>query len=261
MIKVNRRGIKSGRGDAPVRARCLVGTSGWNYEHWSGGVFYPAGMKRPDWFAYYCRHFRSVEINNSFYRLPEKRVFQNWYEAAPPGFIFAVKASRFITHNKKLKDPESTLEALLTRITVLGPQLGPILFQLPPRWHFNAERLTAFLEALPARHRYAMEFRDRSWINEEALAILNKFNVAFCIYEFDYYLSPQEVTADFVYIRLHGPQGRYQGQYRDQALSGWAGAIATWGGQGKNVFCYFDNDEAGYAAADAARLQEMLASG
>jgi len=244
------------RTKAPVQ----VGTSGWHYEHWRG-PFYPDDLRAHRFLAYYADRFPTVEINNSFYRLPSERALTTWRETAPPGFIFAVKASRFITHLKKLKDPERSLAPFLDRIALLGEKLGPILFQLPPRWHFDAARLAAFLTALPGKYRYTLELRDRSWINESALDLLARYGVAFCIYELDGYLSPQEVTADFVYIRLHGPGGPYQGRYDHRTLTAWAEAIAAWSRQGREVFCYFDNDEAGYAAQNAWQLQDMIRKG
>jgi uncharacterized protein YecE (DUF72 family) len=237
-----------------------IGTSGWHYQHWRG-PFYPAGLGPARFLPFYADRFHTVEINNSFYRLPSEHALSLWREAVPPGFIFAVKGSRFITHMKKLQDPERSLAPFLDRIVVLGDTLGPILFQLPPRWHFNRERLAAFLKALPGTHRYALELRDQSWINDRALDMLAQHGVAFCLYEFAGYVSPREVTADFVYIRLHGPAGPYQGKYSLKTLEAWAGAIAAWSRQGREVFCYFDNDEAGYAAQDALTLQDLLRKG
>jgi uncharacterized protein YecE (DUF72 family) len=237
-----------------------IGTSGWHYGHWRG-PFYPEDLGSEGFLEFYAHRFHTVEINNSFYQLPSEQALKNWRDLAPPGFIFAAKGSRFITHMKKLKDPERSLAPFLERIVLLKEKLGPILFQLPPRWHFNESRLAAFLQALPGGYRYTLELRDQSWINARALDLLAQFNAAFCIYELDGYLSPREVTADFVYIRLHGPAGPYQGQYDRQTLAGWAGAISTWSGEGREVFCYFDNDEAGYAAQDALQLQDMLQPG
>ncbi len=242
------------------KAAVHLGTSGWHYGHWNG-PFYPEDLPSEEFLPFYQERFHTVEINNSFYQLPQEETLIKWREAVPEGFIFAVKGSRYITHMKKLKDPARSLQPLLDRIKVLGEKLGPILFQLPPRWSFNAERLEAFLGALPSRHRYAMEFRDVSWINDGAVEALRRHGVAFCIYDFDGYQSPKEVTADFIYIRLHGPDGPYQGQYPTQTLAGWAGAISAWQRQGKDVFCYFDNDEAGFAPQDALRLQEMVGNG
>ena len=176
----------------------------------------------------------------------------------PAGFVFAAKASRYITHMKKLKDPAEGVRRLVCRLDVLGERLGPILFQLPPRWHCNCERLEAFLEALDRRHRWAFELRDRSWIDDDTLALLRRRNAAFCIYELDGYLSPRAVTADFVYIRLHGPGAPYQGYYDAAALDRWACAIADWHTAGLDVYCYLDNDEAGYAVQNALALQDRV---
>jgi uncharacterized protein YecE (DUF72 family) len=234
-----------------------IGTSGWHYDHWQG-PFYPANMAKIDFLKYYQMHFHTVEINNSFYRLPTAKTMNDWRESVPPGFIFAVKGSRYITHMKKLKDPKQSIQLFFERVQLLQDRLGPILFQLPPRWHFDTRRLKAFLAALPAGYRYALEFRDPSWLHQEAFRLLADHGAALCIYEFAGRLSPMEVTAGFVYIRLHGPGGPYQGNYDTQTLVGWAKAISAWAGQGKEVFCYFDNDEAGYAAQNALSLQEML---
>lgn len=218
-------------------------------------------MDSGDFLNFYCQKFHTVEINNSFYKLPEASTLKAWKDAVPPDFIFAAKASRYITHMKKLKDPEQSLAKFMERIVELGDKLGPILFQLPPRWSFNPERLRAFLASLPENFRYALEFRDPSWINDQTYGALAERGAAFCIYEIAGFLSPLEVTAEFVYIRLHGPDGAYEGSYDEEALAGWARAISSWAARGKEVFCYFDNDQAGYAARNALTLQEMLTKG
>jgi uncharacterized protein YecE (DUF72 family) len=237
-----------------------IGTSGWHYGHWRG-PFYPDDLEPEAYLEFYAGRFQTVEINNSFYQLPSERALSTWRDTVPPGFIFSVKGSRFISHMKKLKDPERSLAPFLERVTLLKDHLGPILFQLPPHWHFNADRLAAFLAALPGARRYTLEMRDKSWINDQAFDLLTQYRVAFCIYEFDGYLSPKVTTADFVYIRLHGPNGPYQGRYNGQTLTGWAEAISAWSCQGREVFCYFDNDEAGFAAQNAMELQAMLVKG
>jgi uncharacterized protein YecE (DUF72 family) len=234
-----------------------VGTSGWHYGDWAG-PFYPKDLPKKKFLPFYAEHFHTVEINNSFYRLPKEETLKAWRKSVPPGFVFTVKASRYITHMKKLKDPKDALSSFLERVQALGDKLGPILFQLPPRWRFNPERFYDFLETLPTRHRYAVEFRDQSWQNPSVYEAMKLFGIAFCIYDLNGYLSPKEITADFIYIRLHGPKGAYRGKYNIQTLSGWAGAISAWTNQGREVFCYFDNDEAGYAAQNALRLQEMM---
>jgi uncharacterized protein YecE (DUF72 family) len=212
---------------------------------------------------YYVRHFDTVELNNSFYRLPTVSAFECWRDATPANFVFAVKASRFITHNKKLKNPENALDNLLPRAVHLGPKLGPVLFQLPPRWRLNLERLHDLLQILPRRLkydlRYAFEFRELSWITPEVNSVLKKFNAAFCIYELAGYHSPVSVTADFTYVRLHGPESvKYQGRYSEGRLRKWARQIESWAKELKAVYVYFDNDQGGYAAANALQLRRMV---
>lgn len=234
-----------------------VGTSGWHYEHWKG-PFYPSECSADRFLEYYAEHFHTVEINNSFYHLPAKETLNGWYNTVPADFIFAVKASRYITHMKKLKDPVKTLLPLLNRVEGLRDKLGPILFQLPPNWKINIKRLELFLKELPKEHRYAFEFRDTSWFDNSIYEILQEHDAAFCIYHLAGTLSPKRVTSNTVYVRLHGPGDAYQGQYDSQTLAGWVGAFSAWSRQGRHVYCYFDNDESGYAPQDALRLQPML---
>jgi len=170
-----------------------------------------------------------------------------------------VKASRFITHNKKLKDPQNALDNILPRAEHLGKKLGPILFQLPPHWKVNIERLEALLEILPREHRYAFEFRELSWITPEVNRLLHRYNAAFCIYELAGYHSPCDITADFTYVRLHGPGvGKYQGSYSKEKLQAWAKRIAGWQEKLKAIYVYFDNDQAGYAPQNALELRELV---
>jgi uncharacterized protein YecE (DUF72 family) len=235
-----------------------IGTSGYHYKHWVG-KFYPDGMKPPQMLAFYVKHFDTVEINNSFYRLPSTAAFENWRDSTPKGFCFAVKASRFITHMKKLKDPESGLSNFLPRAEALGTKLGPIVFQLPPHWRCDTERLAEFLEHLPRRHRYSFELRDTTWHTHSVFELLSRYNAAFCIYELAGFQSPLEITADFSYIRLHGPKEKaYQGNYSHTSLVKWASRIKQWREELKAVYLYFDNDEAGYAATNAMELKLLL---
>jgi len=243
-----------------IRGRIYIGTSGWHYGHWKG-VFYPEYVHERDLLAYYSTRFGTVEINNTFYRLPEKDTFEQWRESVSGDFVFAVKASRYITHMKKLRDAAEPVNNFLESTGGLGKRLGPILFQLPPRWKANPGRLEEFLGLLPKGRRYAFEFRDHSWLCDEIYGILSEHGAACCIYDLDGYTSPETVTADFVYVRLHGPAGPYMGRYGRKALSGWADAFNAWTGQGRDVYCYFDNDENGYAALDAAALLEMTGAG
>lgn len=234
-----------------------IGTSGWHYDHWQE-AFYPAGLAKTAWLQYYARHLHTVEINTTFYRLPDTSTLVQWRDMVPPGFVFAVKASRYITHRKKLKDPQESLGNFLARLPVLEQKLGPILFQLPPGWSPNLERLAGFLPLLPRQYRYAVECRDPRWWTRQTYELLASHNVAWCIFDLAGQLAPKHVTANFVYVRLHGPSGPYQGQYDPHTLAGWAGALAAWSRQGKEVYCYFDNDESAYAPHDALRLQRML---
>ncbi|AFY75816.1 MAG: DUF72 domain-containing protein [Hydrococcus sp. C42_A2020_068] len=234
-----------------------IGTSGWHYQHWRD-VFYPKELVKKDWLKYYAQHFRTVEINNSFYKLPSEETLKKWRDTVPADFTFSVKASRYITHQKKLKDPQQTLHNLLERLTILGDKLGPILFQLPPYWHCDRERLNEFLLALPKDYRYAFEFRDRSWFNPQVYEMLSTQKVAFCIYELAEQLSPKEITANFTYWRFHGSDGAYQGQYSIQKLIELANIFSNLTRLGKEIYCYFDNDECGYAARDALKLQAII---
>ncbi len=245
----------------PTSSQIHIGTSGWNYDHWQG-TFYPEDRdSRQSLLQFYAEHFRTVEVNNSFYQLPTVATFHTWYDSTPDDFLFAVKASRYITHMKKLKDPEEHVQKFLQRVETLDDKLGPVLFQLPPRWHLNLDRLTAFLDVLPQNFRYTFEFRDHTWFDSNVYDLLQERGAAWCIYDLKGELSPKEVTSDFVYVRLHGPQEQaYTGKYSKESLSGWAGAFSSWKTQGKKIFCYFDNDEQGFAPHNALELQDMLST-
>jgi uncharacterized protein YecE (DUF72 family) len=225
------------------------------------GPFYQEKFPASKMLAFYDRHFDTVEINNSFYKLPAPGTFACWRDSTPRNFCFAVKASRFITHNKKLKDPENALENFLPRAEELGPKLGPILFQLPPRWRINPERLDEFLSMLPKTHRYAFEFREPSWLTSRIYDLLRRYNAALCIYELAGFMAPVEITANWTYIRLHGPGGKYQGSYSTEALAEWADRINAWKRMLQAVYVYFDNDQAAYAAKNALELKRLVARG
>jgi len=242
-----------------ARGRCFIGTSGWSYKHWRG-PFYPGGMaKGIDQLRFYAERFDTVEVNGTFYRLIEVETFRRWREATPAGFVFACKGSRYLTHMKRLKDPEQGVGRFFERVEALADKLGPIVFQLPGRFKPDRERLVGFLQALPAGHRYAFEFRDPAWFQPEIFEALTPRNAALCLYEFAGQEAPLEVTSDFVYIRLHGPEGPYQGSYGDAALRTWAQRIRAWADQGLDVYCYFDNDDRAFAPKNALRLKELLA--
>lgn len=234
-----------------------IGTSGWSYPHWRG-VFYPEDLPPEQCLRYYAGRFRSVEINNTFYQLPPAATMASWRDAVPQGFVFAVKASNYITHRKKLQDADAAVTVFLERVALLGDKLGPILFQLPPRFHSHPERLEHFLSRLPADRRYAFELRDPSWFEPRVESVLRRYGAAAVIYEFDWRLSPMLVTAPFVYVRLHGPEGAYRGRYGRRGLLPWARRIRRWQAEGLDVYCYFDNDQAGYATMDALELLRLV---
>jgi len=236
--------------------RTHIGTSGWVYPHWRG-AFYPPDMPEAEWLAFYSAQLRSVEINRSFYRLPTRESFVAWREATPRDFVFAVKASRYITHMKKLKEPERTLSPLLDAASGLGDKLGPLLFQLPPSWHADMPRLRDFLQMLPRTVRAAFELRDPSWHRADVFDLLAEFNAAFCVYELGGFQSPRVLTADFAYVRLHGPGAPYCGRYGTAALHDWAQWLGA--ARVKAAYVYFDNDEAAYAVRDAIELQTLFA--
>jgi uncharacterized protein YecE (DUF72 family) len=232
-----------------------IGTSGWHYAHWKEN-FYPP---KTDQLDFYSRHFDTVELNNSFYKMPSPEAFAEWRKATPRGFLFSVKGSRFVTHLKKLNVEKKDVTTFMTNARRLGKKLGPVLFQLPPRWKCNTERLERFIKLLPASARFTIEFRDHSWYVPEVYEILKRRNIAFCIYDLAGYLSPLEITADFVYVRLHGPSlKKYHGSYNGQSLKKWADRCRQWQQKGMDVYIYFDNDTAGNAPADAARLKAMI---
>lgn len=234
----------------------FIGTSGWVYSHWQDN-FYPHDLEESDWLSFYADALHCVELNRSFYRLPSQDNIKQWLQATPDNFQFAVKASRYITHMKKLKDPDKTLKALMQVIEGLGDKLGPVLFQLPPRWSANPERLSTFLKAVPEEVQVAVECRDHSWHSDEIMDCLAEFNAAFCIYDLAGFLSPKVTTADFIYLRLHGPdEEAYSGCYSKSQLRDWA----EWLQQQsvKRAYVFFDNDQAGYAVKNAQQLKALL---
>ena len=236
--------------------RIRIGCSGWVYDHWRGD-FYPAGLPARERLAYYAGRFDTAEINGSFYRLPSETSVAAWAAGVPTGFLFAWKASRYITHNKKLRDVGDSLALVFGRMAPLGPHLGPALFQLPPQLRLDRERLAAFLALLPSDRRCVVEFRHPSWYEPAILALLRDHGVALCISDHADAPSPFEATAGFLYVRGHGPGGRYHGRYPQPTLKDWADRIAAFTG---DAYVYFDNDIGGAAPRDAERLIALTAA-
>ena len=239
--------------------RVHIGTSGWHYKHWLDDVFYPSGTKPAQMFEFYAKHFNTVEINNSFYHLPSAKTFDNWRDSSPRGFLFAVKASRFITHMKKLKDPKPSAEKFFQVADRLGKKLGPVLFQLPPRWKVNPDRFAEFLESLPCGHKYVFEFRDETWFVPEVYALMRRHKAAFCIHDFADMRVPHEITANFTYIRFHGPtSAKYFGSYSSAQLREWAARIEDWSRRVSTIYIYFNNDPGGAAVKNAFVLKRLV---
>lgn len=237
--------------------RARVGCSGWEYKHWRGD-FYPLDVPRTRWFEYYAARFDTVEINNTFYRLPEQSTFAAWAARAPCGFTYAVKASRFLTHMKKLKDPEEPLHRLFSRMRPLEKHLGPVLYQLPPGWKLDRERLEHFLQALPAGVRHVLEFRDSSWYTDEVKTALARHGVSMCLHDMRGSATGRERVGPIVYVRFHGATGQYSGGYPNDWLHGWADWLNSQRADGADVYAYFNNDVGGHAPRDAVTLREFL---
>jgi uncharacterized protein YecE (DUF72 family) len=210
------------------------------------------------WFEYYAARFDTVEINNTFYRLPETATFARWAERAPVRFLFAIKASRFLTHMKKLKDPEEPLDRLFDRMRPLGRHLGPVLYQLPPGWKLDRGRLEHFLQALPKGTRHVLEFRDRTWYADEVSVLLERYAVARCLHDMKGSATGRERVGPFVYVRFHGPGGTYTGGYSEDRLEGWATWLQQQRNAGVEVYAYFNNDVGGHAPRDAVTLRRLV---
>jgi uncharacterized protein YecE (DUF72 family) len=241
-----------------VSVRVRVGTSGWEYRHWAGR-FYPRQLARDRWLEFYAQRYDTVELNNSFYRLPAAETFASWAERVPRGFTFAVKASRYLTHLRRLREPDEPLDRLWSRARRLGGHLGPMLYQLPPRWRPNHERLADFLRALPSREPQAIEIRDRRWYGRRLSAALDEAGVALCLHDMAGSATRPEPIGPFAYVRFHGSGARYGGRYTSQRLAAWATRMAEWAASGRPVWAYFNNDIDGHAVRDADRLREFLA--
>lgn len=239
-------------------ARILIGTSGWHYDSWRG-PFFPKGLPLKQQLQYYASQFQTAELNGVFYRTPTPQAVKAWRDQSGNDFIFAWKASKFITHWKRLSSKSDTsLELLESRLALLGEKAGPVLFQLPPNFKADPARLAAFFELLPRKRRYCFEFRHPSWYTRKIYTLLSEHNAALCISDHSDAPAPWKRTADFVYIRGHGPTGRYKGHYPPATLLDWSGRMQGWRRRGYDVYAYFDNDQKSAAPADALRLRHYV---
>ncbi|MDB5717828.1 MAG: hypothetical protein JWM38_1255 [Sphingomonas bacterium] len=234
-----------------------IGCSGWNYRHWRS-AFYPDGLPVKRWFAHYAEAFDTVEINNSFYRLPSAETFAAWRDQAPPGFRYAVKANRFLTQAKKLKDCAEPIARFLAPVRALGETLGPILYQLPPRFRANPERLDQFLALLPRDIHHVFEFREPSWHSDEILAVLDRHGASFCTHDMPGMAVPRWATGPIAYVRFHGTEGKYWGRYDPAALRDWRDWMLDQSRLGREVWAYFNNDIHAHAIADALALRQLV---
>jgi len=245
--------------------RILVGTSGYNYRHWWNGVFYPSTLPQKGWLEFYSQFFDTVELNVSFYRLPNRKTFEGWYQRTPGYFLFSVKGSRFITHIKRLKDCREPLEAFFDHAQGLRKKLSVMLWQLPPKFTKNLERLQEFCSLLrdisasnPVRQ--VFEFRDKSWFCPELYWLLNEHNFCLCLAHSSILPSVEMTTADFVYIRFHGGESLYGSNYSEGELRDWSKRIGEWLKEDLDVYSYFNNDAFGFAVKNASALKELLCS-
>ncbi|MCC2646477.1 MAG: hypothetical protein K0R02_542 [Rickettsiaceae bacterium] len=233
-----------------------IGTSGWSYGNWKE-VFYPKDLRQTEWLAFFAKNLNSVEINSTFYASPRISTIDKWYNTTPANFVFSIKAPQEITHNKRLVACENELSFFLSDVERLGEKCGPILLQLPASFTLDLDVLTEFLDILPTTHRFTIEFRSKTWWRDEVYKLLRAKNIAFCIYEFPNAQSPKVVTADFIYVRLHGASGLYMGKYEDKVLTSWKNWLEE---QKKDVFFYFNNTRiSDDALQNAKKLSELLA--
>jgi uncharacterized protein YecE (DUF72 family) len=237
-----------------------IGTSGWSYSEWRG-PFYSDNLPKKDWLRWYGLQFNSTEINGSFYRTPSLEAVRAWRDQTPEEFVFSWKASKFITHWKRLGPTSpSSIKLMNTRLRALGHKLGPVLFQLPPSFKVDRERLATFLKILSPRKRYAFEFRHPSWYESSIFELLRDHNVALCLSDHHDAPAPWERTADFAYIRGHGPSGEYKDRYSLSTMREWAKAFDRWQQKRMDIYCYFDNDQKSAAPKDAKQLKRLTLS-
>jgi uncharacterized protein YecE (DUF72 family) len=232
-----------------------IGTSGWNYFHWKG-VFYPPDLKSKDWLSFYGEHFDTLELNVTFYRGVKAETFEKWRALVPPGFLFSMKMSRFITHIKRLKVEAESVSRFMKGAALLGDKAGVFLIQLPPSLEYHEETVSSFLTLLNPRFRYTVEARNKSFLNDAFFSLLKERNCAWCISESAGRFPYAEVlTADFVYMRLHGRENLYTSNYSEEELFAIKKKLIQWG---KECYVYFDNDAKGFAALNAASLKKMV---
>jgi uncharacterized protein YecE (DUF72 family) len=234
----------------------LIGTSGWHYPHWRPR-FYPAGLGPARWLPFYAERFAAVEVNNAFYRLPERSTFERWGDLVPTDFVVAVKASRYLTHVKRLRDPVEPVTRLMDRVQALGTHLGPVLLQLPPTLRVDCDLLDTALAAFDASARLAVEPRHASWFVDEVREVLERRGAALCLASGGAVEPPLWRTTDWTYVRFHRGTGRPPSCYKRRELEAWIDPIAAQWPDSEDVYCFFNNDDNGCALRDARWLAQF----
>ena len=245
------------------KGKLYLGTCGWSYKDWGDGVFYPPDLKQSKWLEYYCKQFKTIEINNTFYHLPPKETFASWGKTASEDFTFSVKVNRFITHIKKLQSPEVILKGFLENISGLGKKLGPILFQFPPFWGISIERLKELFEYLKKQKiipniQTAFEFRDKTWLDNETTELLKENNASLSLADGTELEVSDPIPTGFIYMKRHGAKSMSDFCYNDEALKSDSEKIRKWLAEGRNVYVYFNNDVKGFAVKNAKTLLELV---
>jgi uncharacterized protein YecE (DUF72 family) len=241
--------------------RIHIGTSGWSYKHWKG-IYYPSEMKAADWLTWYAETFKATEINGSFYRLPTQETVIKWAKQVPADFVFCPKMSRYLTHMKKLRDPEEPLERFFTIFEPMKEKMGPVLIQLPPslKFHYDlAEYFYALLKKKYRAYEFVVEIRQDTWLQQDSLTLMTKYNIGFVISQSGNQFPYSEiVTAKNIYVRFHGPEALYASSYSEEMLQEFAGKFKNWIKEGHIVWAFFNNDVFGYAIENAKRLMQIL---
>lgn len=234
-----------------------IGTSGWHYNHWTK-LFYPPELPKNEWLQHYAKHFDTVEINNTFYQLPKEKSLNRWRQHTPKNFVYAVKANRYITHVKKLKDASESLERFFQSVRLLKEKLGPVLYQLPPGLHKDIDLLRNFIKLLPKDVAGFFEFRHKSWLSEDVFNLLDESAVGFCIHDLAGIQTPRIITGNMIYVRFHGPAGRYRGDYSPSQLRNWAQWIKDNRQNARSIYVYFNNDIHANAVYNAKQLKRLF---
>lgn len=246
-------------------SRLFIGTSGFSYSHWESGAFYPKKLPRKNQLKYFAQYFETLELNNSFYHLPSEKAFLNWQKTTPPDFLFAIKVSRLITHIKKLNQCQKYWKVFLKRALILGPKLGPFLFQLPPGWKINFARLEDFIKIIEEKGsdlRFVFEFRNPSWFSPTIFKLLKNYkNISLCLADSPRWPKIDEINGRFVCIRMHGGKVLYGSNYSEKELKRLSFEIKEYLKRELDVYCYFNNDAQGFAVSNAKRLLQFCNDG